>query len=105
MYRKISAIVIPTIIAVGIIAYMLLRVWGDLLIAIQHMVPGYLIVGGVICICAWVLRGWRYQIILKRLNYNIRLTISTAIVFVSQTANLIVPARLGDFVPSIYSKP
>jgi uncharacterized membrane protein YbhN (UPF0104 family) len=77
---------------------MLLQVWGDLLIAIQHMVPGYLIVGGVICICAWVLRGWRYQIILKRLNYNIRLTISTASVFVSQTANLIVPARLGDFV-------
>ena len=29
MYRKISAIVIPTMIAVGIIAYMLYRVWGD----------------------------------------------------------------------------
>jgi len=98
MYRKVSAIVIPTIIAIGIVAYMLLQVWGDLLIAIQHMVPEYLIVGGIICICAWVLRGWRYQIILNRLNYNIRLSISTASVFVSQTANLIVPARLGDFV-------
>ena len=31
MYRKISAIVIPTLIAIGIIAYMLYRVWDELL--------------------------------------------------------------------------
>ena len=39
MYRKISAIVIPTLFAIGIIAYMLFRVWDDLLIALQNSIP------------------------------------------------------------------
>ncbi len=98
MYRKISAIVIPTIIAIGIIAYMLFRVWDDLFIALKNIIPAYLAVGTVICLSAWWLRGWRYHIILKYLNYHVSITVSTACIFVSQTVNLIVPARLGDFV-------
>jgi len=98
MYRKISAIVIPTLIAAGIIVYMLMRVWSDLLTAFQHVVPVYLAVAVVICTCAWFLRGWRYRSILERLAYHVPLTVTTACIFVSQTANLVVPARLGDFV-------
>jgi hypothetical protein len=98
MYRKISAIVIPTIIAIGIIAYMLFRIWDDLFIALKNIIPAYLAVGMVICLSAWWLRGWRYQLILKNLNYRVSITVSTACIFVSQTVNLIVPARLGDFV-------
>jgi uncharacterized protein (TIRG00374 family) len=98
MYRKISAIVIPTIIAIGIIAYMLFRVWDDLFIALKNIIPAYLAVGIVICLSAWWLRGWRYHIILKNLNYRVSITVSTACIFVSQTVNLVVPARLGDFV-------
>jgi uncharacterized membrane protein YbhN (UPF0104 family) len=98
MYRKISAIVIPTIIAVGIIAYMLFRVWDNLFIALKNIIPAYLAVGIVICLSAWWLRGWRYHTILKNLNYRVSITVSTACIFVSQTVNLIVPARLGDFV-------
>jgi hypothetical protein len=44
------------------------------------------------------LRGWRYHIILRNLSYQVSITASTACIFVSQTVNLIVPARLGDFV-------
>ena len=98
MYRKISAIVIPTVIAIGIVAFMLYRVWDDLLIALQNSIPAYLVVGTIICFCAWWLRGWRYHIILKNLSYLVGVTASTACIFVSQTVNLIVPARLGDFV-------
>jgi uncharacterized protein (TIRG00374 family) len=98
MYRKISAIVIPTVIAIGIVAYMLFRVWDELLIALQNSIPAYLIVGTVICLLAWWLRGWRYHIILRNLNYQVSITASTACIFVSQTVNLIVPARIGDFV-------
>ena len=98
MFRKISAIVIPTIIAAGIIAYMLFRVWGDLLEALRHVIPGYLAIGVGICLAAWWLRGWRYQTILRSLSYRISLIVSTACIFVSQTANLVLPARLGDFV-------
>jgi len=98
MYRKISAIVIPTVIAIGIIAFMLFRVWDDLFIALQNSIPEYLVVGILICLCAWWLRGWRYHVILKNLSYQISITASTACIFISQTVNLIVPARLGDFV-------
>jgi uncharacterized protein (TIRG00374 family) len=98
MYRKISAIVIPTVIAIGIIAFMLFRVWDDLFIALQNSIPEYLVVGILICLCAWWLRGWRYQVILKNLGYKVSITASTACIFISQTVNLIVPARLGDFV-------
>jgi glycosyltransferase AglD len=98
MYRKISAIVVPTLIAVGIITYMLLSVWGQLLIALQHIIPAYLLVAVGICLCAWWIRGWRYHTILKSLNYSVSVKVSTACIFVSQTVNLVVPARLGDFV-------
>jgi hypothetical protein len=98
MYRKISAIVIPTAIAIGIIAFMLFRVWDDLFIALKNSIPEYLVVGILICLCAWWLRGWRYQLILKNLSYKVSITASTACIFISQTVNLIVPARLGDFV-------
>jgi glycosyltransferase AglD len=98
MYRKISAIVVPTLIAIAILGYMLYSVWDQLLVAIQHIIPAYLLVAVPICLIAWVLRGWRYHTILKSLNYSVSVTASTACIFVSQTVNVIVPARLGDFV-------
>jgi glycosyltransferase AglD len=98
MYRKISAIVVPTLIAVGILGYMLYSVWGQLLVALQHVIPAFLLVAVVICLGAWWLRGWRYSTILRSLNYSVSVTASTACIFVSQTVNLVVPARLGDFV-------
>jgi len=98
MYRKISAILIPVLIAVGILSYMLYQVWDDLLISFQHIVPAYLALAVLICLAAWWLRGWRYHRILLGLNYRIKVAVTTACVFVSQTVNLIVPARLGDFV-------
>ena len=98
MYRKISAIVVPTLIAAGIIGYMLYSVWDQLLVALQNIIPAYLVVAVTICLCAWWLRGWRYHTILKSLSYSVSVKVSTACIFVSQTVNLVVPARLGDFV-------
>jgi len=98
MYRKISAILIPTAIAVGILAYMLFTVWNDLVIALQNSIPAYLVLGTLICLSAWWLRGWRYHTILSNLNYRVSITASAACIFVSQSVNLIIPARLGDFV-------
>lgn len=98
MYRKISAVVIPTLIAAGILGYMIFSIWDDLLVALQHIVPFYLFVAVAICLSAWWLRGWRYHSILHSLSYPVGVTVSTACIFVSQMVNLIVPARLGDFV-------
>lgn len=98
MYRKISAIVIPTLLALGIIAWMLFNVWSQFIAALQHMVPQYLAGAVIICLIAWILRGWRYRSILKSLGYSVGIMVSTACIFVSQTVNLIVLARIGDFV-------
>ncbi len=98
MWKKISAIVVPTVIAVGIIAYMLIRVWDDLIIALENATPSFLLIAVVVCSAGWWLRGIRYQYILRRLAVGVDIVLSTACILVSQTANLIVPARLGDLV-------
>lgn len=104
MWKKVSAVVIPTLIAVGIVAYMLFRVWDDLLLTLEHAVIPFLFAAVGICVVAWVLRGYRYQFILQGLDVKKSLWFSTACIFISQTANLIVPARLGDFVRMLILK-
>lgn len=98
MWRRISAIVIPTVIAVAIIGYMLIPIWGDLLAALEHVVPIYLVGAIGVCTLAWALRGWRYRMILNGLGLRPTLGFAMACIFVSQTANLVIPARLGDLV-------
>jgi len=98
MWRKVSAILIPTLIAVGILTYMIWRVWDDLVVTIAHVHPLYLAFAVLVCTLAWIMRGWRYRAILGGLAIRVGLTFSTACILLSQTANLIVPARLGDLV-------
>ena len=104
MWKKVSAVVIPTLIAVGIVAYMLYRVWDDLLLTLEHAVLPFLFAAVGICVTAWILRGCRYQFILQGLDVRKSLWFSTACIFISQTANLIVPARLGDLVRMLILK-
>ncbi len=96
--KKIGAFVIPTIIAVAIIAYMLYSIRDDLFVAIDHAVPAYLIIAVLICFFSWILRGLRYKYILEKLSVEITLFKSIACIFISQTANMIIPARLGDLL-------
>lgn len=98
MYRKVIALIFSVLLAVGIIAGMLWRVWPDLSSTLQYLHPFYLIPGVAICIIAWFSRGWRYQVILKRLTVPVPITFATACIYLSQTVNLIVPARLGDLI-------
>jgi uncharacterized protein (TIRG00374 family) len=98
MMKNSGAILISTIIAGGIIAFMLFRVWGDLIIALQTARFSLLFIAVPVCLLAWVLRGGRYAFILRGCDIPGGLWLSTATIFVSQTANLIIPARLGDLV-------
>jgi len=98
MYRKFSAILVSTVIAVGIIVFMLYSVRDELAAAIEHIVWSYLLVAIVICLLAWFLRGFRYRVILNGIGISCGILFSTGCIFISQTANLIVPARLGDLV-------
>lgn len=98
MLRKISTIIVSTIIAGAIIAFLLSRVWDELLITVREADPRYLFVALILCLLAWYLRGARYRYILNRLSVLVGTVFSTACIFVSQTANLIIPARLGDLI-------
>lgn len=104
MWKKVSAVVIPTLAAVGVVAYMLYRVWDDLLLTLEHAVLPFLFAAVAVCVVAWILRGLRYRFILGGLGIPKSLTFSTACIFISQTANLIVPARLGDLVRMLILK-
>jgi len=53
---------------------------------------------GAIYLLSWPLRGLRYRDILAELGYRERLGFLTGAVFVSQTGNLVFPARAGDAV-------
>lgn len=98
MWRKVSTIIVSTAIALGIIAFMLYRIWDDLMVALEHAVWSYLLLASLVCLAAWWLRGARYRSILSSLEIPVGVHFSTACIFVSQTANLVVPARLGDLV-------
>lgn len=96
MWKKISLIVLPIIIAVVLLGVILARVWTDIPNAIEHIVPMWLVLAVLVCACAWFIRGFRYREIVKRLGTDISVMFSTACIYVSQTANIILPARLGD---------
>jgi uncharacterized membrane protein YbhN (UPF0104 family) len=98
MDRKVSVLVVSAGLAAGIIVFMLLRVWGDLILAIEHWNPLFLIPAIAFSTAGWWMRGARYRSILGRLGIRAGLGFSTACVLISQTANLIIPARLGDLV-------
>jgi uncharacterized protein (TIRG00374 family) len=60
--------------------------------------PALLVVAGAVYLCSWPLRGTRYRDILATIGYRERWTFLTGAVFISQTGNLVFPARAGDAV-------
>jgi len=57
MWKKASAILISTLLAAGIIAFMLYTIWDDLLAAAGHAVWYFLAIASAVCLAAWWLRG------------------------------------------------
>jgi uncharacterized protein (TIRG00374 family) len=58
----------------------------------------------VVYLLSWPLRGGRYRDILAELGYRERLGFLTGAVFISQTGNLVFPARAGDGVRAYVMK-
>ncbi|GAB6862269.1 flippase-like domain-containing protein [Haloplanus litoreus] len=59
---------------------------------------------GAVYLLSWPLRGSRYRDILAELGYRERLGFLTGAVFISQTGNLVFPARAGDGVRAYVMK-
>ncbi|MFW6004034.1 MAG: flippase-like domain-containing protein [Halodesulfurarchaeum sp.] len=60
--------------------------------------PVLIVVGAAIYVLSWPIRGWRYADILSALGYRERAGFLTGAIFISQTGNLVFPARAGDAV-------
>ncbi|MFB6092602.1 MAG: flippase-like domain-containing protein [Haloquadratum sp.] len=55
-------------------------------------------VAALVYVLSWPIRGIRYRDILAELGYHERLGFLTGAVFISQTGNLVFPARAGDLI-------
>ena len=66
--------------------------------AVSGADPRLVAASGVVYLASWPLRGLRYRDILDRLGYPSDAWFMTGAVFISQTGNLVFPARLGDGV-------
>jgi uncharacterized membrane protein YbhN (UPF0104 family) len=60
--------------------------------------PALVAVAAAIYVIPWPLRGLRYQAILAELGFHERAGFLTGAVFISQTGNLVFPARAGDAI-------
>jgi uncharacterized membrane protein YbhN (UPF0104 family) len=70
------------------------RVIGEILGADPLLVG----LAAVVYLLSWPVRGWRYADILAALGFREKVGFLTGAIFISQTGNLVFPARAGDAV-------
>ena len=66
--------------------------------------PALIALATLIYLTSWPLRGYRYRDILAELGYDSDVGFLTGAIFISQTGNLVFPARLGDGVRAYVMK-
>ncbi|QGN07514.1 TIGR00374 family protein [Halorhabdus sp. CBA1104] len=59
---------------------------------------------GLVYLSSWPLRGYRYRDILDELGFGSETGFLTGAIFISQTGNLVFPARLGDGIRAYVMK-
>jgi uncharacterized protein (TIRG00374 family) len=92
-----------TFAAVFLMAFLYLepdKVWSNLQGADLALVA----VAAAIYVLSWPLRGLRYRDILEEIGFRSRVGFLTGAIFISQTGNLVFPARLGDGVRAYVMK-
>ena len=72
--------------------------FGEVVREMRRADPRLLAVATVLYALSWPIRGYRYGDILHELGFHERLGFLTGAVFISQTGNLVLPARGGDAV-------
>jgi uncharacterized membrane protein YbhN (UPF0104 family) len=77
---------------------------GEVLTAIGDADPALVAGAAVVYLFSWPLRGVRYRDILDELGYPSETGFLTGAIFISQTGNLVIPARAGDAVRAYVMK-
>ncbi|MDS0293510.1 flippase-like domain-containing protein [Halogeometricum luteum] len=72
--------------------------FGAVLDQMQAADPVLVAVAALVYVLSWPVRGVRYRDILAELGFREKASFLTGAVFISQTGNLVFPARLGDFI-------
>ncbi len=84
-----------------LVAVLLMTLYLDPATVVAEMAAadiGLVALATAIYLTSWPLRGLRYRDILDRLDYHERVGFLTGAIFISQTGNLVFPARAGDAV-------
>jgi hypothetical protein len=92
----IAAGVLLSVVALGLMTLYLDP--GEVLKQMQDADPVLVLLAGLIYVFSWPLRGARYRDILAELGYREQRSFLTGAIFISQTGNLVFPARAGDAV-------
>src|SRR6056297_3413304 len=80
--------ILGTLVVVGALFLAVREFDGDTLLAtVSSADPRLLAVGAIVYAASWPLRGHRYGVVLAATGHRIGTTLSTAAVFVSQSAN------------------
>ncbi|WP_267642472.1 flippase-like domain-containing protein [Haloarchaeobius amylolyticus] len=66
--------------------------------------PAFVVAAAVVYLVSWPIRGLRYRDILDTIGYDSDTRFLTGAIFISQTGNLVFPARLGDGVRAYVMK-
>ena len=64
----------------------------------------FLLYSSILYLFSWPVRGFRYKEILQRIGYPEKVSFLTGTIFLSQTANVILPVRLGDIIRAFILK-
>ncbi len=102
--RSIAAGILLVALAVALMVGEIPPVWegylpvDEVLDRVSNADVRLLAVATLLYVLSWPLRGWRYRDILSELGYREDAGFLTGAVFVSQTGNLVFPARAGDAI-------
>ena len=100
--RSVAAGFLLTIFAVALMGLYL--PFGEVLARMQGAEPALVGAAAVVYLLSWPIRGLRYRDILAELGFFERVGFLTGAVFISQTGNLVFPARAGDAVRAYVMK-
>ncbi|MFC3478424.1 flippase-like domain-containing protein [Halobacterium litoreum] len=94
-----TGMVVGSLLSVVAFALMFVYIDVDAFVdAVSNADPALVAAGAAVYVLSWPLRGLRYRDILAELGYREGVGFLTGAVFISQTGNLVIPARAGDAI-------
>ncbi len=88
---------VTTVVAIAILAFIAIKAGiQDVYVSLVSINPLYLALSSLLYALSYLLRGYRFDYIMKNMGRNTGMLFSTAAVSISQTVNVITPIRIGD---------